>query len=259
MIDINIDEHEIHKIVLDNLKTKKPLSIIRIGDGELCALEYDYNKTLTDKFYISHTGRVYPKNQIIEISNNIRTAIQESDIIGITPSYLISQRPDSPWSITNNKIYEILYPNHGLKRYCDMNLHFKLTHNNLLDDILKSVNELYILTSRDVKDKLLKKYPNIKKIYFYKIPGEFKFEEEKTFEDFYPTIYNRIYSDFSKNDYSGKLLLFGGGFIGKNLGVKFSKSGGVSIDLGSVFDLFYGKLTRGEGKGSYSYIKSILE
>jgi hypothetical protein len=140
-----------------------------------------------------------------------------------------------------------------------MNLHYKLNKKGLLDNILKSIDELYILTPRDVVIQLQKKYPNIKKVHFIRIPGQYIFEEQPVIENYYPDTYNRILLDFKNKKFDGKLLLFGGGFIGKNLGVEFARMGGVSVDIGSVFDLFVGKVTRGKGKGPKSYIKSILE
>jgi len=256
MVKIDITDTELCNLIIDSLSNKKSLSIIRIGDGEMACLKYKINEELTNRFYMRHIGQIPSKEYIREISNNIKTAIEESDVIGITPNPDLNT--DNFWGLTNKVVYEI-NKNRNDKRYCDMNVHYKLTNKNLLDKILKSVDELYIMTGRDVKDKIIKKYPNIKKIHHIDIPSQYVFEEDKKIENFYPERYTQIYNDFENSDFSGKLLLFGGGFIGKNLGVRFAKTGGVSLDLGSVFDLFYGKLTRGKGKGANSYVKSILE
>lgn len=256
MVKIDINETEVCDLIIDSLNNKKSLSIIRIGDGEMACLKHEMNPDLRNRFYIRHTGKIPAESHIKEISNNIKIAIEDADIIGITPNPEL--KPDSFWGLTNKVVYEI-NKNRPNKRYCDMNLHYQLTKKELLDKILVSVDELYIMTCRDVKDKFFKKYPNIKKINHIPIPAQYLFEENKQIQNFYPERYNEILKDFDKTDFSGKLLLFGGGFIGKNLGVKFAKKGGVSLDLGSVFDLFHGKLTRGKGKGPFSYIKSILE
>jgi len=258
MIKININHNNVYDLIIDSLKEKKPLSIIRIGDGEIIALDYERNQFLTKQFYTSHTGKVPSKKIMSEICSHLKNSILDADIIGITPDET-RYKNSSLWSTTNSTIYDILYPSHNKKKYCSMNIHFDFIQNDHLHNIFSFVDELYLITSRDVKEKILKKYPNIKKIHLIKIPGEFRYEEDKKIENFYPNIYDSIMDSFSQNDYSGKLLLFGGGFIGKNLGVQFSRNGGVSLDLGSVFDLFYGKKTRGKGKGSHVYIKSILE
>ncbi len=50
----------------------------------------------------------------------------------------------------------------------------------------------------------------------------------------------------------------GAGAFGKHLGYYFSARGGVALDLGSVFDLLVGKITRGNGKGENSYTTPLL-
>jgi hypothetical protein len=102
------------------------------------------------------------------------------------------------------------------------------------------------------------KYPNIKRIKRYDIPKQYRFEENKKIGIFYPDVYNKIIEDIKNTDYSGKLCLLGGGFIGKNIAVEFANSNGVCIDIGSVFDLWYGKITRGPGKGPNSYRTPLL-
>ena len=50
-------------------------------------------------------------------------------------------------------------------------------------------------------------------------------------------------------DNHGKLCLYGAGLAGKDLGLYFKQSGGVAFDIGSIFDHWIGKQTRGKGKG----------
>jgi hypothetical protein len=259
MLEVNINERYVHDLILESLKNKKPLSVIRIGDGEISTLKYDLDRNLTNRFYQRHTGKQPTESEMIEISNNLRSSILDADIIGISPKGIEERSTNPVWGLTNSILYDLIQENHDSKKYCDMNLHYKLNKHGLLDNILKSIDELYILTPRDVVSQLQKKYPNIKKVHFIKIPGQYIFEESPVIEGYYPETYNKIISDFKNQKFDGKLLLFGGGFIGKNLGVEFSRMGGVSLDIGSVFDMFVGKVTRGKGKGPNVYVKPILE
>lgn len=257
-ININIDTKQISDLIIKSLKLNKPLSIIRIGDGEIAALLTDPNHKGCVHFYNTHLGRVLEIEKMKEISENLKTAIKECDILGI-PTVNIEKGSNPYWSISRETLSNILKEkNTKEKKFCSMNIHYDLVSSKNLDLILKEVDEVYLVTARDVESKLQKKFPNIKKFNTYKIPGEYKYEDSKKIEEYYPTIYKKIESDFKNKNMSGKLLLIGGGFVGKNLAVTFSKSGGVSIDIGSIFDQFVGKITRGVGKGPNKYGKSLI-
>jgi hypothetical protein len=258
-IKINTDTEEVFNLVMKKLKSKEPLSIIRIGDGEIAVLLTDPNHKGCAHFYNTHLGRVPNIQEMKEISQNLKTAINDCDILGI-PTEKIERGSNPYWSISREMLSNILNEKDKTnnKKFCSMNVHYDLVTLKKLDSILKEINEVYLVTSRDVESRIQKKYPNIKKFNSYKIPGEYKYEDSKKIEEYYPTIYKKIESDFKNKNMSGKLLLIGGGFVGKNLAVTFSKSGGVSIDIGSIFDQFVGKITRGVGKGPNKYGKSLI-
>ena len=50
-------------------------------------------------------------------------------------------------------------------------------------------------------------------------------------------------------DCRGVLCLVGAGIPGKCYNNWFRDQGGVSLDIGSVFDFWYGRRTRGKGRG----------
>lgn len=251
---ININEEKIAEIILKKISLKEKFCLTRIGDGEIAVLEYKKFPDGANHFYKVHLGRKLPDNLIEEISKNLKFAISHSNIIGIPNEK--DKLKNKYWSNAKNIIK--IHNKNPDTLYCDMNVHLNLVKNNQLDLILKNIEELVLITSRDVKDKIKEKYPNIKKIIIFKIPGEFAYEDEKKQENYYPDIYNLIIKSIHKMDVRGKLLLLGGGFVGKKLGVEFANCGGVSLDIGSVFDLFVGKITRGPGKGAKKYQAPLL-
>lgn len=256
-LEFNTDSSQITQLILSKIKEKKSLSVIRIGDGEIAVL--NGGEKGRKHFYYVHLGRELSPTHMEEINKNIKNAIINCDVLGVPPKH--SETSGNPyWKISKSTILNILNESKIVKekKICSMGIHYELMNPNGIDVILKSVEELYLVTSREVEKQLKQKFPNIKKITTYKIPGEYVYEDNRKYEDFYPTIYKKIESEFLKNNYSGKLLLIGGGFVGKNLSVIFANQGGVSIDLGSVFDNFVGKITRGEGKGPNKYRKPSL-
>ena len=50
-------------------------------------------------------------------------------------------------------------------------------------------------------------------------------------------------------DCSGKICLVGAGIVGKKYVALFKERGGIALDIGAVFDMWAGKLTRGPGAG----------
>jgi hypothetical protein len=258
-IKINLNTEQVFSLILEKLESKKPLSIVRIGDGEIATLFTDPNHVGCAHFYKNHLGRVLDIGLMKEISKNLKSSIVNSDIIGI-PTVQSESQNNPYWSISRKVISTVFneFKSVKEKNFCSMNIHYDLSSSKKLDIILSKVDEVYLVTSRDVKSLMQKKFPNLKKIHVYKIPGEYNYEDSKKVEDYYPTIYKKIESDFTSKNFSGKLLLIGGGFVGKNLATIFSQNGGVSVDLGSIFDLFVGKITRGAGKGPNKYGKSLL-
>lgn len=253
---INTDTNKLYNIIIDSLKNKKPFLITRIGDGEYLIHLNDMNNKLVAHMYNRHLGYIPEKHKTNEISSFIEETIYDSDVLSLqkTMDGII-------WSDIPN-LYQTLQKKNptkwGDKFICDHNVHFHFMNGNLFDNLLKNTEHLSLITCRDVEDKIKNKYPNLKTITTYKIPGENMFEEDKKIKDYYPKIFNNIKNQILSKDHSGHLLLLGGGFVGKKLGYYFKQTGGVSFDIGSVFDFWVGKVTRGEGRGHNKYIKPLL-
>ena len=260
-MEINITEKEVCDIILQKLKDKESLLITRIGDGEIVALKPDLDEKGTNHFYYVHLGRRLSEKHVSEISNNLKTTILETDILGI-PTLKTSTNSGNPyWERSRGILTELISDNENIckpKLFCDMGIHYLLTQKNYLDTILKQVDEVYLITARDVKEQLQSKYPNLKTIIDYRIPGEYVYEDNKKIDDYYPNRFDELSTIIKGQDLKGKLLLLGGGFVGKQSGTLFSQQGGVSLDIGSVFDRFVGKMTRGQGKGPNKYNDPIL-
>jgi|694.fasta_scaffold27376_5 hypothetical protein len=263
---INIDEYKLQSIIKDKLNNKKPFLVTRFGEGEMRVFEGGHEL----KWIMNNMIGYVPDEKIMdEIKLNMEKSIINSDITGL-PSYkgLISEEEVIKSSIDNlyKKMYSVFREtfkkyntNESNFDYCDVNVHSKFFHKNLFDGLLKNLDELTIITCRDISDDL-KKFYNIKKIIHYKIPPEFRFEDDpsKVKFNFYPEIHTQIKNSILNTNNTGKLCLYGAGIIGKDLGYYFKQSGGVAFDIGSIFDHWSGKVTRGPGKGRNKYVESPL-
>lgn len=264
---ITITPKDIVNLIKTSLNEKTPLLITRYGEGEMRMFR---NNEDSDWIIKNMFGYVPPKNIMDEIRLNMELGLINSDITGL-PSYKNAINEEevllSPihelYKETYSRFREIFKKYNLVEddfKYCDVNVNTQLHSQNLYPDLLTNLNELVIITCRDVSE-LIKNHFNIKNIKVYTIPPEYKYEDDpsKVTWNFYPEVHSKIKEDILKTDNKGKLCLYGAGLAGKDLGYYFKQSGGVAIDIGSVFDLWVGKKTRGENKGRGVYFKSVLK
>jgi hypothetical protein len=254
---INLNTNQVLELLINKITNEEPFLLTRIGDGEALTIENDETSKEMKHMYNRHLGYLPNKNIREEISNHIKETIINSDILSLRKNY------DDPKFFFWKKVPE-LYQNLNInntitnKFFCNHDIHFDFKDGIFIDTLLSNVKNLTLITSRDVTNQLYKKYTNLQHINVYKIPGEFMFEEEKNIKEYYPSIFNEISYDLKQKKLNGHLLLLGGGFVGKKLGLIFKERGGVSFDIGSLFDIWVGKITRGKNRGSHSYTNPIL-
>lgn len=256
-MEINLNSEQVLSLILDSLNNKKPFMITRIGDGEAIAYENEKNNQIVNQVYNRHLGVMLDEKKRNEISKNLIDTIKNSDVLSLKKNH---NKPEMFYWKKVPEIYKKILSENELnnKLFCDHDTHFSFTDKKFLDKLMVNVTDLTLITSRDVEIKFRDRYSNLKTITTYKIPAENKFEENKKIEQYYPNIFDDIKNKILSKNHSGHLLLLGGGFVGKKLGDYFKQTGGVSVDIGSVFDLWVGKITRGPNRGSNSYAEPLL-
>lgn len=264
---ITLSEFDILHKIKQSLLDKTPMLITRFGEGEMRLFG-----DIQQSNWILKNSLGYTPNEEIksEIRNNLETALIHSDVTGL-PSFNGNLDENTVLRTELHDIYKMIYPTfrkifhkNNIQEdnfvFCDINIHSNFFNNNLFIDLLQNLDELTIITCREI-DNDLKSFFNIKKINRYIIPPEYRYEEDidDVQWNFYPNIHHDIKNSILSKDNSGKLLLYGAGVAGKDLGYYFKKSGGVAFDIGSVFDRWAGRLTRGPGKGKGIWIESPLK
>lgn len=253
---IDIEHTEIKNMVLKCIDEGKSAFVLRMGDGEM-RIQREHESL--GKFSIKQFGRKMTTEEIEKAKVWLRDSVLESSILGLpTKDHCDAS---NLWSFIIEYYGEMryLYPDSwDKKRYCSINSHYELLASGDLFDILSKVERIVVVSSRDIEERLKNRFNNIKEVEAYTLPGEQIFELEKNLDiDIFKRIEEICYAISSKKR-TGELLIFGAGPIGKIIGAEFSKSGGVAIDLGSVFDFFVGKVTRGPGKGPNSKMDPVL-
>lgn len=254
---INYYTKDLYNDVIFCLKNKYPLFMLRMGDGEMIiANNHEGSMSFFSKKQI---GRLMTQDEIELTKKNLIESVLNCTILGLpTKSHV---KASSLWEELfeyYDKIKNENFNDWNKKKYCNINFNYDILIDETLFNILKETENLVIVSPRNLVDKLKLKFPNIKNIEYYDVPGEQAYEEiknsNKNIFDEIKIISEKIKSKNRK----GEILIFGVGPFGKILGSDFYKMGGISLDLGSTFDMLAGKVTRGVGKGANSYVKPLI-
>ncbi len=251
---INISTLEIKNEIISALHDGRGLSLLRFGDGELIIATEHKNINIC---CINHIGRIITEDELHLTKKNFIYSILNADILslpGLGCNHSI-WAPMVPYYESIKNAHEKEWKE---KKYCSIYENKYLLTSGGLFEIFNQAQNIVIVSSRNIVDKLYVKFPNIKNIKWYPIPAEQKYESIKNtniniFDEF-----EKIHIEICKESRKHQLLIFGTGPFGKHLGANFASYGGVALDLGSIFDLFVGKLTRGPGKSATATIESYL-
>lgn len=253
-MEVNTPCEVVFKIIENNIKLRTPFLATRYGDGEAILLENN-NENYVNHIFKRQIGKNLDSNSIKNIRENLIETLNNSDLIGLpTNSHL--KRKDVYWS----KSIGILNENCSIdiKQFGSIDFHYEFLKNwenssSYYDLLLNNIPELYIISCRNIVDGFLRRF-NIGKVELMATPPEIMFENETYLgTPHYPGRFFEIKDSIeSLGKLNGKLLLYGAGFIGIIYGLFWKNNGGVAVDIGSVFDKFAGKDTRGKGCGPTS-------
>ena len=229
--------------ILDILKQQDPISIVRVGDGECVALDMvksdaDYNLAREDLFY-KQTGYILSDIEMKKVRDNLIESIAFADILGLP---IQGQKSGPQWDRIRGAIKE--HVGSYTKCWCDIDIHSEFLEKGYFQELIQHRNNLTYISCRNLDDKF-----NIPVNSFIVAP-EWKFTSGYKGEHHYPEQFNSINNWVKGLNAKNNLLLYGAGTIGKIYGNWWRDLGGVAFDIGSVFDDWAGKVTRGEGRGA---------
>jgi len=238
--------HQLYEHIKLCLKEGIPQSILRVGDGEKMILNgvenYPDMCAIMEKF----VGYVPDRKKMMAVRERLIDALAHCDIIGVPVNNRFLNDPNSHWSQVIPVLNKYVKVNAILS---DIDFHSRFLDNNWYDELFKSVDEVYYISCRNISEALLIRYPNLKTVGCYHVAPEMKFSPEykgvKHLDDI-----DNVKNWIDSQDLKGKLCLFGAGAIGKIYGNWMRDKGGIAVDIGSVFDHWYGLRTRGKGRGA---------
>jgi hypothetical protein len=235
--------------VLEKLLVGRPVSIVRIGDGEALALDSQSNIQAEHLFssavFKRQTGYLPNVQEIQEIRLNLIRAYSDCDVIGIP---MHKQKTSSHWE----RVVDVLnanVPGHP-ELYCNIDVGYQWLEDGSYDRLLQDRKVLSYVSCRDLDDGFRRKW-NIQIVNKFTIAPEAKFTSGYDGDVHYPTQFNRIprWMEVVSERHPGSLLLVGAGVVGKIYCNWWRDRGGIAMDVGGCMDIWHGKVTRGPDKG----------
>lgn len=247
MIDIRIED--MLDVILERLQKKIPSSIVRYGDGEAMILNgfRDVNQL---KYVLKRQfGEVPSIDHIEQIRNNLIEAYKGADIIGVPTSNRFMDDHKSFWYRASGILDETV----GIdvlqtKLFTSIDFHSYWLDNNCFEKLLTGLDTICYISCRNLDDQLKTRF-GIKNVWSFQIAPEMKFTSGYEGEKHFPDQFNKIHRWVTKVPVEGNICLVGAGVVGKIYCNWFRDRGGIAVDIGSVFDSWAGKATRGKDRG----------
>ena len=246
-----VNTNEILQKLLYCLQNKKPISLVRYGDGEAIILNGYKDVESLKAVYKRQFGFTPNLDEIDSIRMNLISAYQNCDIIGSPLGKKVKDGDQSFWA----RSLEILKLEAGLdvlntdKINVSIDIHSHFLDKDYYNTLMINTKTINYISCRDLDEQLKRRYPN-RVINRFLISPEAKFSTNTTGQKHYPDQFLAIekWMDRAINC-EGALCLVGAGVVGKIYCNWFRDRGGVAMDVGSVMDSFAGYQTRGVNRG----------
>lgn len=232
--------------VLIKLREGNPISLIRCGDGEGIVLnsmtgikELDL---CNDSVIRRQVGYQMAYNDIKAIRANLINAYNNADIIGI-PNH--KQKTNSHWGAVT-KVLDENVPEHT-ENLCSIDIHYDFLNAGYFDTLIDGREKLNYISCRNLDLKFMFRW-HLQCVNSFIIAPEAKFTSGYTGPVHYPDQFNKVQRWMDVVHPEGELLLVGAGVIGKIYCNWWRDRGGIAFDIGSIFDEWFGAVTRGKDR-----------
>lgn len=236
--------------IAECLRTNKPISLVRFGDGEAMVLNA-FNDTTSLNFILKKLlGHVPPFEDVVQIRHNLIQAYRETDIIGVPVINRHIHDPKSYWQKANGILRDAVGDAYLVKKeITNIDVHSHFLDKGYYDAMLSSCGDTLCYISCRQLDEAFKRRYGIKNVHSFIIAPEMYYTSGYEGPPHFPDQYEQIKEWIKTSPVKGNLCLTGTGVVGKIYNNWFRDEGGISMDVGSIFDSWAGKRTRGQGRG----------
>lgn len=248
-MELTLTMDEVFERITACLTAKQPLSVVRYGDGEAMVLNAFKDSHSLEFILKKLLGYVPAFNDVISIRANLIQAYREADIIGVPIKNRHMSDPNSYWYKSNSILIDAVGAGYlDKKQITNIDVHSYFLDKGYYDQLLTGIDTLCYVSCRQLDDAFKRHY-KIKNVYSFIIAPEAYYTSGYEGLQHYPDQYNEIKEWVKTIPVKGNLCLVGAGVVGKIYNNWFRDQGGISMDIGSIFDSFAGKRTRGQGRG----------
>lgn len=259
---------ELAFLLQKRIENQIPTSVVRLGDGEGCYLDYpEVVKSTQVEDQLSVQRVWWGSSDLCNASESSRTdtlnafrkSIANSDFLGVPPVRRLLCSFDAPM-----RGHDEIKSSRGLLAItdalpnivcedkilvsCHMHTDFQLW--NCYEEILKDLDEISIISCHEGLDIYLRQRFGINAVATYPIPGESRYTilfDQNPAENHYPEVFNSIIKILPSVS-RGRVFLVGAGFLGKIYCDVVKQNGGIALDVGSLLDYWAGYQTRPENE-----------
>jgi hypothetical protein len=279
-----LNPEEVESIVVHAIQNSKPLAVTRYFDGEGAFFKAkNWTKKYCEERMNYYFGQDdYEIQNAIDICKTIIDSMENSDVIGIPNTDIVrqivrftelycdgdveklpglkrrlSKQIDctSAWRIISAFQLVCSSLSSGA-RYATKDIHYDLVRSGGLYRIIDMAKDVRLVTSQEVEPFLKLIFGN--KFTCYEIPGRALDMDPSISTKHYPHHNRLMRKKLQSIDFKGSLVLVGAGPLGKEYCSIVKARGGISIDIGAVFDSWINFLTRPEHSNGSGDIASEL-
>ena len=234
LLSRRLNAFEVFLSVQEAQKLKRPVAVIRLGDGEGAVLGYPGTTSRTDidrylTFWLRRKD--VPDPEVFALRDQLREAIEQADILGIPRP--AQERMHHCWAAVRKAVTK-------LDTRADLTLtalHRLMQHALLYRPILLNQPFVGLVSCRDVSHRLQDLF-RIKQIRWYGIRGA-RDQPGITETPHWPDGFEWVRQSLEV-PFRGAVFLVGGGVFGKIYCHWIKQRGGIAIDIGSIFDSWAG-------------------
>lgn len=262
--------------IADAIDSRKPFSLVRLGDGEGNFLPYRETLArfvMTDRSAMQHAwwGRIAMSGeQVDSVVEDLHEAIRSADVLGIADLHRISR------SLGNGQMLAFSGPSknaRGLHATIEFasrlgvregeeaaktriltscHIHESFVYWGLWDLLIPRMRSVSLITCHAKLAGVLENSHGIKVGSVHLIPTESKYSQtlnNPLVEKHYPDFFENLRMELSSIE-RGQVFLVAAGMLGKIYCKWIKDAGGIALDVGSAADFWCGYKTRGPNEAS---------
>jgi hypothetical protein len=240
------------------VRERKPLAVVRFGEGEARLLAADRSDPHSLKDAVKklrrQTGLTFSMEEMLKVKALVMTALDEADVVGLGTGTNFAEEHRQ----LGERIAAVYAERLARGREAAFVTH-SLVNNELRDALpalLAEQSQLSVVSCRNL-GPVLKADHDLAEVRVHQVPSQYvvrdvdgPYEAALHEVPIWPEFYRRLHEEISVGE-EGEVFLVGAGLFGKGLCIRIRELGGIALDMGSTLDGMVSKVTRGRGRPEF--------